>query len=857
MRKVALRGLLAHKLRMVMTLGAVAVGVAFVAGVLVLSDSMQRSFDDLFATVYEGTDAVVRSDESIEGGMGPMDLRGTVDEALLDTLRDPDQVPTVETAHGEVEGIVQLLDEEGEPAGGGPLSGPTSAASIDPSAGSEWDDSLPFGVREGHWPEADDEIVVDVATERNLDYGIGDTVPVLSRSGVNEYRLVGTIGFGSADSPAGQSIVLLTTSEAQRTLGEPGRLSTISVVATEGTSQEEVVSDIEAVVGDSVEVLTGEEAIEEIQSDLRDQLRFITIGLLAFAVVAVVVGAFVIYNSFSIVVAQRAREMALLRAVGATRAQVLRSVLVEGALTGLVGSAAGFLVGLGLAALLGAFAGIEGGVTILPSAVIIALLVGLTVTVLSSLIPAWRASRVAPVAAMRDIAVDTAGRSLVRVILGLAISGLGVLLVLSGALTGTLLVAGFGAVLTLVGVIFLAPALARPVGSWLGWPIGRLRGITGTLARQNAARNPRRTAATALALTIGVGVVTFFLVFHASMRSSFEKIVDDSFAVDFAVRSPGSQGFQLGMPPEVAQDVDGLEEVEQATPMRFASATVEDDTAFVTATSPRFFDAFGIDVDRSDDLPLDGLLGPGQVVVRDYTAEDDGLAVGDTVTIDFLDAEPATLEVAGIYDPGSGTNDFGGYILGIDELAQYVADPSDHMVLVHLASGVDPDDARDPIESVVAEVVPTAEVQDSDDLKEQVASQLDRLLAVALALLLFSIGVAVFGILNAMALSVLERTREIGLLRAVGMTRPQLRASVRWESAVVAVFGAVLGMAVGVLGGWAMITALQDEGFEVFTLPYLWLIAIAVLAGVLGVGAAWWPAWRASELNVLDAIHHA
>lgn len=855
MRKVALRGLLAHKLRVVMTLGAVAMGVAFIAGVLVLSESMQRSFDDLFATVYEGTDAVVRSEEAIEGGFEEMELRGTIDESLVDTLRN--EVPTVESAHGEVEGVVQILDAEGEAAGGGSglLSGPAYAASVDLSEQSEWDETLPFGLREGHWPEADDEIVVDAGTQSNIDYEIGDTVPVLSRSGVNQYELVGTVGFGSVDSPAGQSIVLLTTDEAQRTLGEPGRLTAISVVATGDTSQEQVVRDIEAVVGDDVEVLTGDEAVDELQSDIREQLGFLTTALLVFGVVAVVVGAFVIYNSFSIVVAQRAREMALLRAIGATRRQVRRSILIEAVVTGLVGSALGFVLGLGLAALLSALIGVEGGLIIPPNAVVVAFVVGLLVTVLSSLLPAWRASRVAPVAALREIAVDTAGRSLARVIVGCVISALGLVLVLPGALEGELFLVGLGVGLTLIGVIFLAPALARPVGSWLGWPLVRLRGITGSLAQQNAVRNPRRTASTALALTIGVGIVAFFMILNASMRSSFAKIVDDSFAVDFVVMSPGGQGLQIGMPPEVAQRIDGLDEVDEATPMRFASAAVADDTAFVTGTSPSFFESFGISVDRPDNVALDSLLASGQVVVRNSTAEADGLAVGDTVTIDFLDAEPVELQVAGIYDPGT-ANDFGGYILGIDELAEHVADPSDHMVLVDLASGVDPDAAREPIESLVTDAAPTAEVQNNDDIKEDLASELDTILRVIVGLLLFSIIIAGFGIFNAMALSVLERTRELGLLRAVGMTRQQLRASIRWESVVVALFGTVLGMGVALVGGWAMIRALHDEGFEVFAVPVPWLAVLAVLAGILGVAAAWWPAWRASELNVLEAIHH-
>jgi putative ABC transport system permease protein len=856
MTLVALRGLLAHKLRLVATFLAIALGVAFVGGVLTLTDTMHRSFDDLFAAAYEDTDVVVRSEETLGGGLEDEQQRGTVDAALLDQIR---AVDTVAEAEGSVEGYAQIVDREGDVVGGGAFGSPTVASNwtddendrngenaANPGSTTDDAESATFRLREGRAPRAADEAVVDAATARSTGYGIGDTVPVQTPQGLGRYELVGIVGFGSADSPAGSSMVLFTTEEAQRALGKQGRFDAIYVVATAGASQTRVVDDVEGAVGTGVEVLSGRDIVEQSQSDLRSQLSFVTNFFMVFAAVAVLVGAFVIYNAFSIIVAQRTREMALLRAVGASRAQVRRAILVEAVVVGLVGSAAGFVMGLGVASIFTGLLDVDGALAVLPSSVVTAVACGVLVTVASALVPARRAAKVPPVAALRDVAVDTSGRSRLRAAVGIGVIALGVAAVVGGATGEALGLVGLGAVTALVGLLVAGPGLAGPISAAVGWPLARLRGVTGVLAHQNAGRNPRRTASTAQALTIGVGIVAFFLVVNASMRASIDQALDDSFAGDVVVSS-GTFG-QVGLPTDLAEQVAAMPEVADVAPMRAAPAQVDGDDGDLTATSPAGMDIFGLDVvDGSADL------GPGEVVVYEDTAETRGLAVGDRIEVDALDAGSARLTVAGIYSAPSDLANIGSYVVGLDQMATLVPSASDNEVVVDLVDGVSSARAESAIEDVVASY-PTAEVQTAEDYKETVVSQLDELLQIVLALVALALVIALLGIANTVALSVLERTRELGLLRAVGMSRSQVRSTIRWESVIIALFGTLLGLAVGVLGGWGVATGWRSEGFAVVDVPVGTLALVATVAGALGMLAALGPAWRAGRLDVLDAI---
>jgi putative ABC transport system permease protein len=853
MVKVALRGLLAHKSRLVTTFLAVALGVAFIGGVLVLTDTMNRSFDDLFADVYRDTDAVVRSNQTIGTDFG--ELRGQIDGSLLEDVRSADGVAE---ADGSVDGFARVIDRAGDPVGDPAMGAPTLGGNW-----SEVDDLNPFDLTDGRAPTSDGEIVLDLGTAKDTGFAVGDMVQVQTQETADEYELVGIARFGAADSPGGASYVLWTTEEAQRLIGDEGKYSAIGAVAEGGVSQEELATSIDDTLradgAQGVEVLTGTEISEDTASDIKDQLSFFTIFLLVFAVIAVVVGAFVIYNSFSIIVAQRTREMALLRAVGARRRQVRRAVVVEAVVVGLIGSAVGFLVGLALAAFLGnLFELPPGSLAILPTSVTTAVLTGLIVTVFSALVPAWRASRVPPLAAMREVEVDTSGRSRVRFAIGVVGVALGAVIVVAGALGNEVSTVGVGVALVFVALLFLSPGLARPVSRALGAPLARLRGVAGTLARENAARNPKRTSATAQALMIGVGLVAFILVINSSIRASIDKTLEDSFTGDFVVDS-GTFGV-IGLPTGVAEQISELPDVSIVAPVRFGPAFVnpdggapasDDDTA-VAGANAGVFELLDLRlVDGSADL------GPGQVVISEGKAESEGLGLGDPVRVDFLDDRRPEADrvatVSGIYDDTRAAGGIGSYVLGLDDWNAAVANPTDTQVFVQLADGVSVAQAEPEIEQVV-EPFATAEVQSVDEYKDAIGGQLDILLNLVIGLLIIAVIIAMLGIANTIALSVLERTRELGLLRAVGMRRRQVRAAIRWESVIISLFGTVLGLAFGLLGGWGIVRALRNEGFGVFEIPVGTLVVLVVVAALLGLGAALLPAWRASRMNVLDAI---
>jgi putative ABC transport system permease protein len=853
MVKVALRGLLAHKSRLVTTFLAVALGVAFIGGVLVLTDTMNRSFDDLFADVYRDTDAVVRSNQTIGTDFG--ELRGQIDGSLLEDVRSADGVAE---ADGSVDGFARVIDRAGDPVGDPAMGAPTLGGNW-----SEVDDLNPFDLTDGRAPTSDGEIVLDLGTAKDTGFAVGDMVQVQTQETADEYELVGIARFGAADSPGGASYVLWTTEEAQRLIGDEGKYSAIGAVAEGGVSQEELATSIDDTLradgAQGVEVLTGTEISEDTAFDIKDQLSFFTIFLLVFAVIAVVVGAFVIYNSFSIIVAQRTREMALLRAVGARRRQVRRAVVVEAVVVGLIGSAVGFLVGLALAAFLGnLFELPPGSLAILPTSVTTAVLTGLIVTVFSALVPAWRASRVPPLAAMREVEVDTSGRSRVRFAIGVVGVALGAVIVVAGALGNEVSTVGVGVALVFVALLFLSPGLARPVSRALGAPLARLRGVAGTLARENAARNPKRTSATAQALMIGVGLVAFILVINSSIRASIDKTLEDSFTGDFVVDS-GTFGV-IGLPTGVAEQISELPDVSIVAPVRFGPAFVnpdggapasDDDTA-VAGANAGVFELLDLRlVDGSADL------GPGQVVISEGKAESEGLGLGDPVRVDFLDDRRPEADrvatVSGIYDDTRAAGGIGSYVLGLDDWNAAVANPTDTQVFVQLADGVSVAQAEPEIEQVV-EPFATAEVQSVDEYKDAIGGQLDILLNLVIGLLIIAVIIAMLGIANTIALSVLERTRELGLLRAVGMRRRQVRAAIRWESVIISLFGTVLGLAFGLLGGWGIVRALRNEGFGVFEIPVGTLVVLVVVAALLGLGAALLPAWRASRMNVLDAI---
>ncbi|MGQ0669366.1 MAG: ABC transporter permease, partial [Actinomycetota bacterium] len=583
-------------------------------------------------------------------------------------------------------------------------------------------------------------------------------------------------------------------------------------------------------------------------------LGFFKIALLVFAGISLFVGAFIIFNTFSIITAQRTRELALLRALGASKRQVMTSVLVEAAATGLfaslVGVGAGLLIALGLQGLLSAF-GIDLPSTatqLLPRTVIVSILVGTTVTLVSSILPARRAAAVAPIEAMRDAQRAPAGASLRRgLISGIVVTGIGSAALVYGLFRATSNAAqliGLGAAGTFVGVAMLSPLAARPLAAAIGSPLPRL-GMAGKLGRENAMRNPRRTASTAAALMIGLGLVSMVTILAASLKASFDAALTETLKADFTITTTSFTPFS----PEVANLVRARPELAAVAEFRQNGFRVEGATSFVTAVDPATIEqAATLDLVEGSVASL----SEGSILVHRDVAADHGWSLGDVVQAEFPSTGKQGLAVGGIYAENRLVGD---YVISIETYERNYTEQLDTFVLVKGAPGVPIGDVRDALDQAVGEF-PNIEVQDQAAFREQQAGFINQLLGLVTALLALAVLIALFGIVNTLGLSIFERTRELGLLRAVGMTRGQVRSMIRWESVIIAVLGAVLGIAIGVLYGWAMQQALAGEGVTELSVPGVQLLLYLVLAGLAGVLAAVLPARRAAKLNVLEAISY-
>ncbi len=846
MLRLTLRGLWSRKLRTALTFVVVMLGVSLMAGTLVLTDTIRQTFDDLFADVNRGTDVYVRGVTQFESSFGDTQ-RPRLDESVVE---DIDGVDGVDIAEPSVQGYAQIIDKDGEPIGD-PGFGP-------PTFGGNWgtvDELNPFTLEEGgRAPEADDEVVIDKRSADDAGFAVGDTIGVQTQTGLEEYELVGIARFGTADSPGGATFALMTLPAAQERVAEPGMIDSVSIVADQGVGQRQLADRVQDQLGDRAEVLTGAEITAENQDDIEQGLQFFTGFLTAFAVIALVVGAFVIYNSFSILVAQRNREMALLRAVGASRGQVLRGVLLEAVIIGALASIAGFLLGLavtgGLRALMDAF-GFDlpaSGIVVRPAAVVTAILSGFLVTVLSAMVPAVRASRVSPLAAMRDVAVERTTRLRIRLVLATGVAALGALSLVNGVTgEGGILAVGLGVLLVFIAAVLFGPAFARPTVTLIGAPLPAVKGVVGQLARENAARNPKRTAATASALLIGVAIIAFFLAFNSSLRASIDDIVDEQFVGDFAVNT-GTFGFG-GLPPELSERLNELPEVDIATGIRGVQTRIAGSNTFATGVDPvPAFELF--DLAPTQGTAAD-LAEPDTIAVFEGRADDKGWSVGDEVDVVFPQHDgPVQLRVAMLY---ANKEIAGDYTIGFPTLDNYVPDPADFVVFARLADGVDPDEARPALEAVTDDY-PTGELLDIEEYKDATAEQFTPILGLVTVLMLLTIIIAVLGIMNTLALSVLERTRELGLVRAVGGTRRQVRTMIRWESVIIAVLGSTIGLGLGLFFAWSIGKALEEDGFTTYQVPYVGVAAVVVVSALFGMLAALYPAWRAGRLDVLDAI---
>ncbi len=842
MWKISLKSLGAHKRRLFRTCSAVLLGVAFLAGTLVLGDTMRAGFANAFSQAYAGTDVVVQGDRTMGEESGQQ--RRIVPDEVLVAIEGVDGVAVASPA---IDGISQVLDLDGDPIGG---NGP-------PTLGGAWDptDMNPYDLVEGRSPESPGEVVIDRGTARNGELSVGDRTKVRTPTPV-EVTVVGIVAFGSQDSIGGSGFTGFTPDDAREHLlfGSPGSTS-VSISAEPGVTPEQLAERVGQVLPDGFEAKTGAQmsadATESIGEDFLDMMQTF---LLAFTVIALLVSTFSIYNTFTVILAQRTRESALFRAIGATRRQVLSSIAIEALLVGVIASIGGLLVGLGLA--VGLSAGMRnmgvdlpGGLEMSPTSIVVSIVVGLVVTLLASLVPAVRASRVSPMAALRDAAVDRSDTSVVRAAIGAVVTGVGIALVLYGALGSVespIGVVGPGALLSLIGLVVLGPVAARPVGRVLGAPIAALRGVPGSLARGNAMRNPRRTAGTASALMIGVSVVALFTVVAASLTSTFRETLAGSLTSDLILEETGFSG--SGMSPEFATRLAALPEVDDAVGLGFGAAVFDGEERDVTIVDLPALDRV-VDLEVGAGSLTD--LGPADLAVSADLAAERGWELGGEVPTTFIDGAEEPLRVGAIFEKAEIT---GSMLMSREMWGAHNTVTLDFVNLINLAPGVDLDDGRAAID-VVREEFGAPKALTTDEFADEVAGQITQMLGIVYVLLALSIIIALMGISNTLALSIHERTRELGLLRAIGQTRGQLRSMVRWESAIIAVFGTVGGIGLGLFLAWGLVRGLSGD-FEgaSFSAPIGQLAVITTVGALAGVLAGILPARRAAKLDVLDAI---
>lgn len=854
MFKVTLRGLFAHKLRFLLTAIAVVLGVAFVSGTLVFTDTVKKTFDELFSSVYDGTDAYVRSSSVLKGDFGP-DQRQRIPETLVEQVR---AVDGVSVAEGQIRiQRAQFLDKKGKPIGD-----PGQGA---PTLGFNWNrvprlnpfTLVAFRGAPSRAPTRAHEVVMDLGTAKKAGFKIGDTVSVTFNNRQvpkDQFRIVGVSKFGDADRPAGATVALFTLPETQRVNGSPGQLDGVVVAARPGIGETELVARIKSGIDQrGIQVITGAKLIEEQRNQIEQGLGFFTTFLLIFAIIALFVGSFIIVNTFSIVIAQRTRELALVRALGASGRQVRGSVLSEALLIGLVSSVVGVGLGLGLAvglrAVMSAF-GFEvptADLVIKPATFVISLALGVIVTFVAALLPARRAARVPPIAALLASAVESRqlGR---RTAIGAAIAILGAIVLLIGLFAnGGIQAVGAGVFGLFIGVAVLGPVIARPVGRLLGAPLPRWRGMPGTLARENAVRNPRRTASTAAALMIGVALVGLITIFASSLKASISGQIDSAFRGDLVVVGDAGPGSSFS--PAMAERIAKVPGVAVANPLRFGAFEIKGDGKFLLASRPGELDKVFDLAPKAGDFTA---LGPNQIAVSQKAFDDNHWKLGQRVRTRFPVRGAPTMTIGAVFGRGQ-REGLADYFISLAAYDQRFTETADSQVYIALDRGTSIAEARPRIERI-AKQFPGAKVNDVSGLKDQFETQINQILGLVFALLFLAIFIALLGIMNTLLLSIVERTREIGLLRAVGMTRKQVRTSVRWESIIVAVFGTLLGLVLGIFFGWAMVTALHDQGFTEFVIPGSQLVLVVVLAALAGVLAAAYPARRASRFDVLEAI---
>ncbi len=844
MWRTTVKNLLAHKVRLAMSGLAIVLGVAFVSGTLIFTDTLSRTFNDLFAST--SADVNVERAAAFDQGLTGPGAGSTAAHVPGDLVPRIAELDGVEAVEGYVQADgVYVLDTDGEVLDTGGAPGLGVSWNTEPAVS-------PNTLAEGRAARGPGEVMLDTAAAEEAGYVVGDTVSLLTPGPRVEAELVGTFTFGEDGGMAGASLTAFDTATAQQLLTSPGQFTGISVAAEDGVTHRELRDRVAAEIGADYDVQTGAERADSLAADFQDGLQFFNVFLLVFAGVALFVGTFIILNTFSMLVAQRTKELALLRALGANRAQVTRSVLGEALALGVLGSTVGLAGGYGIAAGLRALFGqfgltLDGDLVFAADTVVWSYAIGVLVTLVAAYLPARRAAGTPPVAAMRDdvVAVERSLRR--RTVTGAVLSGLGLLALVGGVLdqdaSSAASLVGVGALALVLGATALSPVLARPFLRVVGAVLPKVWGTTGHLARENAVRNPRRTAATASALMIGLALVSAFSVIGASTNASIDALVEGSVRSEFVVSTAVAQPFT----PDVAERIATVDGVAGVMPLRWGQAQLDGETTLLTALDPGRLDE-SVELSWVDGSSA-GLAGNG-LVVDEATAQARAWGVGDTVEALTADGRRQELVVGGVYESNQVV---GSTVVSLDTHAAAGGVALDRYVYVDLADGVSPSDVRPAMESALT-AYPIVDLKDQTEFKDEQKGQVEQMLLLINAMLVLSVVIAALGIVNTLAMSVVERTREIGLLRAVGLGRVQLRRMVRLEAVVISVYGAVLGLVLGTVFGVALSRALSGQGITELAVPVPRMVTFLVVAGVIGVLAAVGPARRAARLKVLDAI---
>ncbi|HMJ76516.1 MAG TPA: FtsX-like permease family protein, partial [Iamia sp.] len=797
MFKVTLKNILGHKLRTIFTALAIALGVGFMAGTFVLTDTMTSAFDELFSDIGADIDAVVQGKAPFEGeNIQGETTRPDIDASLVDEVR---QVDGVTEAEPGVFNLAFVLDEDGDSVaqGGAPSFGTnyTGVPEIDV-----------FTVEDGEAPSGPTGAVLDEGTVDKAGFEVGDTFQVETQSGVVDLTLQGVVSFGDSGSLAGASIVALDTPAALELFSPSGKVQNIAVVGDDGVSQQQLVDRIDEVLPDTAEAITGQQSIDDQTESISEGIGIFRQILTSIGLISLIAGAFLIYNTFGIIIGQRLRELALLRALGSSRRQVLLSVLGESVITGvfasLLGLVGGIALAFGLISLLSAI-GLDLPSTVpvvKPQTIVISLIVGTGITVFSSLAPAIRGSRVAPIAALREQAVETVSRSKVRLLVGVLFTALAVLAMVSGASGGEVGPAAFGMVLLFVGIIVLGPFLVPALVGVLGAPL-RILGLPGALGRDNSRRNPKRSASTAAALMLAVTIITFIAVSTLSFTSAFNSATDKYLNADLEITS----GFAPTLGPALVDTLAEEPEVAAVTGVQQGQIEIEGGVKMVYGVTPsaaeEIFDLQGVEGDLA-------AMGPDEIALDRATAHIAIWGIGKKLEVRYPDGETATLTVAAIYEDAGiiAQNTDGHYLVHAQVFKDHFPESLQTLNRVDVkgAEGVGLEQLRTVVEKA-AEDFPSAQVRDKEEIKEANNNQLLQVLGFLFVLLGLALVIGALGVAITLALSVFERTREIGLLRAVGATRMQLALSITAESLLLTALGTVLGLVIGIAGATAVV----------------------------------------------------